>query len=97
MGARAQVLNSGKAALRKHGRKVNALREHLGEYARYGAGEPIVHRDGRLVWQLSDSAELLVAWHELTWSETARSYEKRLLAHFAELNGGRRPFASLIG
>lgn len=93
----ARVLNIGKAALRKHGRKVNALRERLGEYASYGAGEPIAHRGGRLIWQLAGSEELLVAWHEVTWGETARAYEKRLLASFAEQNSGRRPFANLTG
>jgi hypothetical protein len=93
----AHVLNIGKAAQRKHGGKINALRARLGEYADYGAGEPTAHRGGRLIWQLVGSDELLVAWHEVTWAETARAYEKRLLARFAERNGGRRPFANLTG
>lgn len=93
----ARVLDIGKAARRSHGRKINALRERLGEYLRYGAGEAIAHRGGRLIWQLASADQLLVAWHEVTWAETARSYEKRLLAHFAGLHGGRRPFANLTG
>jgi hypothetical protein len=93
----AHVLNVGKAAMRKHGREINALHERLGEYARYGAGEPIAHRGGRLIWQLAGSDELLVAWHEVTWAETPRAYEQRLLASFVEQYGGRRPFANLTG
>jgi len=93
----AQTLYIGKAALRSHGREVNALRERLREYARYGAGVPIGHAGGRLIWQLADADELLVAWHEVTWAETARAYEKRLLKHFARLHEDRRPFANLTG
>lgn len=50
---------------------------------------------GRLIWQLQDSQDLLVAWHEITWDETA--YERRLLARVVELTGGRRPYANLTG
>jgi hypothetical protein len=50
-----------------------------------------------VIWQLADAGELLIAWHAVTWDETARQYEKRLLAHFADLDDGRRPFANLTG
>lgn len=73
------------------------MRERLGEFARFGAGEAIAHWGGRLIWQLADVHELLVAWHAIRWAEKARDYEKRLLAHFAELHGNRRPFANLTG
>ena len=43
-------------------------------------GEPVGHRGGRLIWQLADANRLLVAWHVVTWDETARDYERRLLA-----------------
>lgn len=93
----ANVLNIGKADMRVHSRPVNALRERLGEYARFGAGAAVGHRGGRLIWQIAAADHLLVAWHEVTWDESARGYEKRLLAHFAALNGGRRPFTNLTG
>jgi hypothetical protein len=93
----AHVLNIGKAAVRRHERAVNGLRARLGEYARYGAGSPVAHRGGRLIWQLADSEDLLVAWHAVTWDETSREYEKRLLKWFSVLNDGRRPFANLTG
>jgi hypothetical protein len=38
-----------------------------------------------------------VAWHAISWKELARDYEKRLLARFADLNEGARPFANLTG
>ena len=93
----AHVVNIGKADFRKRRRKVEALRRRLGEFARFGAGENIGHWGGRLIWQLADSDELLIAWHAVTWAETGRQYEKRLIAHFADLHDGRRPFANLTG
>lgn len=50
-----------------------------------------------MIWQLADVDELLVAWCEIAWAERARDFEKRLLARFAELHDGRRPFANLGG
>lgn len=87
----------GEADFRKRRREVEALRDRLGEFGRFGAGEAIAHWGGRLIWQLGDVDEFLVAWHPITWEEKARDYEKRLLARFAELHDGRRPFANLTG
>jgi hypothetical protein len=84
----AHVLNIGKA---------NTLRSRLRTYARYGGGaSKAAHRGGRYIWQLADSNQLLVAWHPISWGETAREYESRLLAHFKTLHAGRRPFANLV-
>ena len=77
--------------------KADLLRRRLHQYARFGAGEPVGHWGGRLIWQLADSAELLIAWHTLAGPETARAFEQRLLRRFAELYNGRRPFANLTG
>jgi len=93
----AHVVYIGKAAFRRRRKLIEALRERLGEFARFGAGEAIGHKGGRLIWQLADSDELLVAWQEVTWGEDARGYEKRLLCRFGALHGGRRPFANLTG
>ena len=93
----AQVVYIGKAEYRSRRKSVEALRERLGEFSRFGAGENIGHRGGRLIWQLADADELLVAWHEVTWAETARDYEKRLLKQFAVLHAGLYPFANLTG
>jgi hypothetical protein len=77
--------------------KADVLRRRLTQFGRFGAGEPVGHRGGRLIWQLADADDLLVAWHEINWAETARDYERRLLGEFAEQHGGRRPFANLTG
>lgn len=77
--------------------KADVLRRRLHQYARFGAGEPVGHWGGRLIWQLADSGDLLVTWHALTTMETARSFERRLLFRFGELYEGRRPFANLTG
>jgi hypothetical protein len=77
--------------------KADIGQRRLREFGRFGAGEPIAHWGGRYIWQLTDSAKLLVAWHEIAWQETARDYELRLLARFAELYDGARPFANLTG
>jgi hypothetical protein len=77
--------------------KADVLRRRLTQFGQFGAGEPVGHRGGRLIWQLADAGDLLVAWHDITWDEAARDYERRLLAAFAEQHGGRRPFANLTG
>jgi hypothetical protein len=77
--------------------KADVLRRRLAQFGRFGVGEPVGHRGGRLIWQLADADDLLVAWHEITWDEAAHDYERRLLAAFAEMHNGRRPFANLIG
>jgi hypothetical protein len=77
--------------------KADIASRRLRQFARFGAGEPVGHWGGRYIWQLADSDDLLVAWHPVSWAETAREYERRLLAHFAGLHGGARPFANLTG
>ncbi len=93
----AHVLYIGKADFRRRRKPLEALHERLEEFMRFGAGEAVGHRGGRVVWQLADAWELLVAWHEITWHETPRDYEKRLLRRFLELHDERRPFANLVG
>jgi hypothetical protein len=77
--------------------KADDARERLKKYGRFGAGENAAHWGGRYIWQLADSGELVVGWHAISWDEVARAYEVRLLAHFADLHQGARPFANLTG
>lgn len=77
--------------------KADVASRRLKQFARFGGGEPVGHWGGRYIWQLADSGELLVAWHAISWDELARDYEKRLLAQFAAMYGGSRPFANLTG
>lgn len=77
--------------------KADVLRRRLTQFGQFGAGEPVGHRGGRLIWQLADADDLLVAWHEITRAGAARDYERRLLRAFVEQHDGRRPFANLTG
>lgn len=76
--------------------KATTLRSRLRAYARFGAGKPVGHRGGRLIWQLAGAPSLLVAWRELADPAAARDDEARLLARFRELHGGVLPFANLV-
>lgn len=77
--------------------KANVANRRLRQFARFGGGHRVGHWGGRYIWQLADSGALVVAWHAICWQESAREYEKRLLARFAETHGGMRPFANLVG
>ena len=87
----ASVLYIGKASPRASGRP--ALAHRLGQYRRFGAGLPVDHWGGRMVWQLADHAELLVAWRP-TAPEDPEEVETAMIAAF-EAHHGRLPFANL--
>ncbi len=90
--AGASVLYIGKAGSSTRGK--GRLRARLQEYAAFGAGRSVRHRDRRFIWQLADSAGLLVAWRECRDDETAREAEARLLSDFKRAYG-RLPFANI--
>lgn len=74
--------------------KGDCLQRRISEYARFGRGEPIGHWGGRYIWQLSDSAELLVAWRGASAGQTAKDAEGELADAFKRAFG-RLPFANI--
>ena len=72
--------------------KADKLLQRLRQFAQFGAGKPIGHWGGRLVWQLSRSSDLLVAWRE-TPDEIPKEVETRMLAEFRAFYG-QPPFAN---
>jgi hypothetical protein len=44
--------------------KADQLKRRLTQFADFGAGKPVGHWGGRLIWQLTNVDRLLVAWKE---------------------------------
>ncbi|MCD2469538.1 hypothetical protein MBT42_39165 [Streptomyces sp. MBT42] len=82
----ASVVYIGKAAGR-HG-----LRKRLNAYCREGQGRNAGHSGGVYIWQLADSAELLVCWR-ITADQSPASAEGELISAFRAANG-KIPFAN---
>ncbi len=72
------------------------LYKRLGQYLRFGQGEPVGHYGGRYIWQLKDAENLLFCWKALKgMGEDPRMEEKNLISEFKNQYGGKRPFANL--
>ena len=85
------VLNIGKAG----GPGSSAtLKSRLKQYLDFGAGRRVGHRGGRLIWQLRDADELVIAWKVIE-SGVPREVEGEYIRVFKETNQGSRPFANL--
>ncbi len=75
--------------------KADNLHRRLREFAEFGLGRPIGHWGGRLMWQLSDARDLIVAWKTADPQEDPFDLEATYIDRFRELTGGRLPFANL--
>jgi hypothetical protein len=75
--------------------KANALRRRLREFSEFGLGRPIGHWGGRLIWQLVDAPDLVLAWKTARPGEDPFTMEARWIHRFREEHGGRVPFANL--
>jgi hypothetical protein len=72
------------------------LRDRLKQYLKFGQGKSVAHWGGRFIWQLRNSADLLICWKALP-DDDPKSVESELIALFKQQHGGRRPFANLQG
>jgi hypothetical protein len=72
--------------------KADHLRRRLRQYADFGAGKPVGHWGGRLIWQLPSVDALLVAWKE-TPGRVPAAVESELIAAFRKAHG-KPPFAN---
>ncbi|MDK1327569.1 hypothetical protein [Arthrobacter sp. zg-Y1143] len=90
--AEADILFFGKAGAGSQGNR--GLRRQITEFVDFGRGKPPGHWDGRLVWQLVDAEDLLVAWKELPPEElnAALAECQQQFTH----QYGRLPFANLV-
>ncbi|SEJ58946.1 hypothetical protein SAMN04487917_107202 [Arthrobacter sp. yr096] len=90
--ADASVLYLGKASAGSQGNR--GLRKQIQELLDYGRGRPTVVWDARLIWQLRDALDLVIAWKELPASEVnaaEAAYHAEFVSAF-----GRLPFANLV-
>ncbi|KZF06498.1 MAG: hypothetical protein WBD41_16780 [Rhodococcus sp. (in: high G+C Gram-positive bacteria)] len=84
------IVYIGKANMGRNSNR--GLRKRLSEYRRFGAGARAGHSGGRRIWQLADSADLLVGWR-VTDDLDARRVEREMIARFRARHGVR-PFAN---
>lgn len=71
-----------------------SLYHRLREYALFGSGKPIGHWGGRYIWQLADSADLVVAWRVAEPGQTGADVEAELVGLFKQ-RFGRLPVANI--
>ena len=73
--------------------KANDLRRRLRQYSRFGAGQAVGHWGGRLIWQLAQADQLVVAWREVAAAQAPADLERDLLDAFC-MQYGSLPFAN---
>ena len=83
----ATILYIGKAVGKK------GLRQRIEQLVAFGAGKPVGHRGGRLIWHIKKSNKLLIRWRELPYGNPYR-FESKLINQFKKVHGVR-PFANL--
>lgn len=88
----ADILYLGKAGPGSKGNR--GLRRQIQEFLDFGRGRPPGHWDGRLIWQLTHTDALLIAWKELPAEEVNQAEAGYHAAFVAE--HGRLPFANLV-
>jgi hypothetical protein len=88
----ADILYLGKAGPGSKGNR--GLRIQIKEFLDFGRGLPPGHWDSRLIWQLTHTDELILAWKELPADEVNRAEAAYHGAFIAD--HGKLPFANLV-
>lgn len=88
----ADILFIGKAGAGSKGNR--GLRRQIQEFVDFGQGKPPGQWDGRLIWQLKDAGDLLVAWKELP-VEALNAAQANYHSEFRQHHGAL-PFANLV-
>lgn len=72
--------------------KADELRRRIKQFADFGAGKPVGHWGGRLIWHLPNPDRLQIAWVE-TPGQSPLQAEAELIAQFRDAYG-KPPFAN---
>lgn len=75
------------------GQTERELKKRIEELIRLGQGKAVAHWGGRIMWQLKDADELIIAWKELPDSDP-KEVERNLLIDFKSIYC-KLPFANL--
>jgi len=75
-------------------RSKGTLARRVEQMIQFGQGAPVAHWGGRLIWQLADSARLVVCWR-IVGKRDPRDVERALIKSFKTMHDGKRPFANL--
>jgi hypothetical protein len=70
------------------------LQSRLKQYLRFGQEKKSPHGGGRFIWQLKNSADLIVCWKRLP-NDDPRDVERQLIQDFKSVFS-KRPFANLV-
>ena len=73
--------------------KSGKLRERINRFSKFGEGKAAAHKGGYPIWQIENSAQLVVAWKTRSDEETAGNLEARLQIKFCNIYG-RLPFGN---
>jgi hypothetical protein len=75
--------------------KATSLKTRLEQYFKFGQGKNVGHYGGRFIWQLKDSADLIVCWKQLPNNDDPRKAESLLINDFL-MKYSNLPFANLV-
>jgi len=75
----------------------NTLCRRISDYLRFGKGESVGHKGGRLIWQIKDYQDLVFCWQPLPNKIVdPKKYENELKQKFKSYYNGSLPFANLV-